>query len=143
MASITSSNAVYQLQIVGLFPIPQQLQGFGTDSAFNTDSIQSAETMIGIDGKLSGGFVFVAIKQGITLQADSDSNGVFEQWWAQQQVLGDPLTANGVISLKGINRKWTLSKGFLTGYPPMPDAGKVLQPRKYEITWESISPAIG
>jgi len=31
-----------------------------------------------------------------------------------------------------------MTKGALSGFAPTPDGKKVLQPRKFKITWESI-----
>lgn len=140
--TITSANAILTLAIAGIFPVPQVVQGFSTDDIFSVDPIDSAEVLMGVDGKLSGGFVFVPPKSMITLQADSLSNQMFEEWWAQNQASRDAyFTAEGIIILKSIGRKWALSKGFLTSFPPMPDAGRTLKPRKYGITWESVSAA--
>lgn len=142
MASITAANAVYMVSIPLLFPIPQQLQGFAADDVFGTDPLQSAETLMGVDGRLSGGFVYVEIKQSITLQADSPSNDFFDAWYSAQQVAKEPYTASALVLLTSLARKWTMTRGFLTTYQPIPDAKKLLQPRKFGITWESVQPAV-
>ena len=142
MATITSANAIYTLSIAGLYPTPVQLQGFAADDIFSTDPIDSAEVLMGVDGILSGGFVFVPIKQSIAIQADSSSNTIFDNWWAANQAATDVyFVANGVIILKSVGTKWALTNGFLTSYIPMPDAGKTLKPRKFGITWNTASPA--
>ena len=33
-----------------------------------------------------------------------------------------------------------MNNGVLSGYKPISDAKKVLQPRKFSITWESVNP---
>ncbi len=142
MASITSANAVYTLSITALYNTAQQLQGFAADEIFSTDPLESAEVMMGVDGILSAGFVFVPVKQMIALQADSASNALFENWWSSQQQIKDVYFANGQITLPSIGRKFTLTQGVLSTYPSVADAKKVLQPRKYGITWQSIVPAI-
>lgn len=139
--SITSANAVLMLAVPPLFPVPQQLQGFATDDIYDIPQIKSVEVMMGVDGVLSGGFVFVQIPQEITLQADSKSNAFFDTWWTQMQAAQDVYTASGLIKLPGISTKFTQINGFLTGYKPAPAAKKTLQPRRYEITWQSIAPA--
>lgn len=139
--SITAANAVYMLSIIPVFPVPVQLQGFGADDVFGTDPLTVAETVMGVDGLLSAGFVFNAVTQNITLQADSESNDVFDAWYAAQQVIKDTYRAQAVVMLKAINRKWTMTNGVLTTYPPLPDAKKVLQPRRFGITWESVFPS--
>lgn len=141
MATLTNANSSIQLSIAGLFSVPTKLQGYAADDVFSADPLNSSELAMGVDGKLSAGFVFVPVKWSITLQADSASNDIFDQWYAQQQTAKDLFEASGIVLLPTINRKWTMRKGFLTDYPPMPDGRKILQPRKYGITWESISPA--
>lgn len=139
--SITAANAVLMLTVPPLFPIPQQLQGFGADDVYDVPSIRSVEVLMGVDGVLSGGFVFVQIPQTITLQADSISNRIFDNWWLQMQAAKDTYIASGLIRLPGISTKFIQTNGQLTGYKPAPGAKKVLQPRTYEITWGSIVPA--
>lgn len=141
MASITAANAVFMLGITSVFPSPQQLQGFSADDIFGTDPMESAEVSMGVDGRLSGGFVFVPVKQGISLQADSISNQLFDNWFTAQQTAQDTFIANATVLLPGLGKKWTLTRGFLTTYPPIPDAGKLLKPRRFGITWERVRPA--
>lgn len=139
--SITSANAVLTLAIATIFPVPVQLQGFATDDVYDVPSIRSAEVMMGVDGNLSSGFVFVQIPQTIVLMADSASNDVFDAWWTQMQSSEETFEASGLIKLPGVRTKFTQTKGILTGYKPAPQAKKVLQPRTYEITWEKIAPS--
>lgn len=141
MVSITSANAVYMLSIPPLYLVPQQLQGFAADDVFGTDPLANAETLMGVDGRLSGGFVFSPTMQNITLQADSRSNDIFQNWREAQIAALETLIANAVILLPSLGRKWTMTRGFLTQFPPLPDTKRVLQPRRYQITWESFSPA--
>lgn len=143
MSSITSANAVLAIAVPPLFAVPQQLQGFAVDDVYDVPQIKSVEVAMGVDGVLSGGFVFVQIPQTISLQADSPSNALFDTWWTQMQAAQDVYVANGLIRLPGISTKFTQTRGFLTGYKPAPAAKKTLQPRVYEITWERIVPAPG
>lgn len=138
MKSITSANSVLYLSISNLYPVPQQLQGFAADDIFDLGDIAPSEVLMGVDGKLSAGFVHVPIPQGIMLQADSDSNDLFDAWFAAQQAAGEVYFANGIVRLPSVQRSYVLKKGALTGYKPAPDAKKTLQPRKYSITWESF-----
>jgi hypothetical protein len=140
MNTITSADAIFTLSISDLFDSPVQLQGFSTDDIFTTQPVQSAEVMMGVDGFLSGGFVYNPFVQTIALQADSLSNLVFDQWHQGQQAVSEVYVANGVIILKAIRRKFTMSRGFLTSYPPAPDAAKTLRPRRYGITWNNMVP---
>ena len=139
--SISSPSAILMLSVAALFPTPLQLQGFAVDDIYDFDAVKSVETLMGVDGVLSAGFVFVARVQKITLQADSASNLIFDTWNTQQEAAQDVYPASGLLRLPGIATKFTQTKGFLTGYKPAPASKKVLQPRTYEITWERVAPA--
>lgn len=138
---ITSANAVLALAVPPLFPVPQRIQGFSTDDIYGIAQIKSVETAMGVDGLLSGGFVFVAIVQSLMLQADSASNDFFDTWWTSMQATKGVYRASGLIKLPAISTKFSQTKGFLTGYTPAPAGKRTLQPRSYEITWESIFPS--
>lgn len=140
--SITSANATILLAIDGVFPIPQQIQEFAADDIFDADPLEAAEVSMGVDGRLSAGFVFVPVKWNITLQGNSQSNNVFDDWYNAQQVIKDTYRASGIVILPAIGRKWVMNNGVLTTYPTMPSAKRTLQPRKFGITWESVSPAV-
>ena len=142
MASISSANAILQILVDTVFPVPIQLQGFSADDIFTTNPLESAETLMGVDGILSGGFVFVPVKWEVSFQADSVSNSVFDQWYQSEQAVKDVFQAQGALWLPSIGTKWALNNGFLTTFHAIPDARKVLQPRRNAITWESVSPAI-
>jgi hypothetical protein len=84
MSTLTGANAVLMLTIPPLFTTPQQIQGFAADDVYDLDEIESVETLMGVDGILSGGFVWKSQPQTIMLQADSPSNAVFDTWYSQQ-----------------------------------------------------------
>lgn len=139
--TITSANSILLLSIEGLYDVPQQLQGFAADDVFDTEALETAETMMGVDGHLSGGWVPIPIKWNISLQADSPSNDLFENWYQAQQTARESYTATGQIQLPATRRKYALIHGFLTSFPPTPSAKKVLQPRRFQITWERLTAA--
>jgi hypothetical protein len=141
MKTLTTANSAFSLQIAGLYPVPQSIQGYATDDSFSTDDVNPVETMMGVDGKLSGGFTPYPTKLKISLQADSDSNAIFDNWLAAQSASKEAYVANGIIILQGTNDKYVFTKGFLTSASPMSSSKKVLQPRHYEITFEACSKA--
>lgn len=140
MGNITAANAVYILTIPNVLLAPTQLQGFAADDVFDTEPLEAAETLMGVDGILSAGFVFVPVNQSITLQADSASNAVFDAWWGQEQANKTKFPASGQIKLIGIGTKWAMTNGFLTTYPIIPNAGRTLKPRKFMIRWQTAFP---
>ncbi len=137
-ATLTTSNSVITLVIPGLFPVPQTLQGYAADDLFSTEAVNTVETVMGLDGRLSGGWKPVPRKQTYVLQADSVSVLMFDTWHQSEEAISDAFVADGVIVLPGLNRSFICTKGFLTEYSPLPDARGILQPRRFQITWESI-----
>lgn len=139
--TLTAANSVIMLTVEGLFDTPVQLQGFAADDIFDTDQLESAETVMGVDGKLSAGWVPAAVKQNFTLQADSDSLPFFETWYSSQQAIRELYIARGSIYLPAVGRKYAMNRGFLTNHSATASAKKILQPRKFMITWEALSSA--
>jgi len=138
MATITSANAVLSLAINNYFPVPQIIQGFAVDDAFESESVQQSEVLMGVDGTLSGGKIFVPYKMTIHLQADSPSVFLFDAWRNAQNAAVDVFSASGSINLPGTSMVYTLNNGFLTSATPFPAVKKTLTPLVYEITWQSI-----
>lgn len=136
--TLTSANCVIMLGITGIFTVPQQLQGFEVDDIFSMGSVKSVETKMGVDGKLSAGWVPTEKTMGITLQADSDSNDLFEAWWQTQEAARETFPAFGVISIPSLSQSYALTTGYLGDYNPIPDAKKIMQARKYSIVWGTI-----
>ena len=138
MATITAANSVFLLSVAGVYDVPQQLQGYATDDAFATESVQIVETMMGIDGILSAGFVHAPRSISVTLQADSPSNALFDNWAAAMEAAREVYAGNATISLPGPGLTYALRKGFLTQYTPISDVRKVLQPRKYTVVFQTV-----
>ena len=81
MGTITSTNSVIQLSVNLVYPNAQQLQGYSADDVFDIEEIDVAETSMGIDGLLSGGLIYVEIPWSISLQSNSPSCAVFDNWY--------------------------------------------------------------
>ena len=138
MGSITDANAVLTLSIPLIYPQPVQIQGFAADDIFDIPAIQSVETMMGVDGILTAGFVNVVTPFTITLMADSLSGQVFDNIFAYQKQNNTVLQLSGSVVLPDLAQRWTMPLGFLRSYTPQPAAKKVLQPRKFVIHWQSM-----
>jgi len=138
MRTLTSANSSFALAVNPVFPAPQLLQGYSTDDTFTTEANQQIETLMGVDGNLSGGFVFNPYAMTIVLQADSESNDLFTAWAAYQRATKQVAIASATIALPSVKKKYICSKGFFTSNMPIPDAKKILQPRRYQITWQNI-----
>ena len=138
MADITSVNAVLALVIPGVYNSPVVIQGFSTDDCFDVESRPLVEVRMGVDGHQAQGYVKHNRKMKITLEADSPSGIVFDNWASAMDAQGAALPCSGTITLTGNGLQATLNSGGLTNYSDVPKVKKTLQPQEYEITWESI-----
>lgn len=140
--TITSADAQFMLTLQGLFPTAQKIQGFASDDAFTIEPYDLAETLMGVDGVLSGGFTPNPKKQSVVLQADSVSNDVFDIWRGFQESNKGVLIATATIAYPALGKSYALNRGFLTRVQALAPAKKVLQPQTYEITWQDVQSSI-
>jgi len=138
MATITAANSTMTLVIRSVFPAPQQLQGYATDDIFSAEAVAPVETMMGVDGILSAGYVSTPKVITLAFQADSPSNAIFENWQAAQDVLKEVIVGDLLVTLPSVGRLYTCVRAFMTGFPPLPDGRRTLQPRRYVLTAQSI-----
>lgn len=139
--TITAANSVLLLSVQGLFDVPQRIQGFSADNITSTDSLASKETLMGVDGRLSAGWVAVPVPQTITLQADSPSADFFDAWLQAEETAREAYIATGALVLPATGKKYAMTRGFLTGIVKFPSIGRTLAPRAFTIMWERVTPA--
>ncbi len=139
--TITAANSVYMLGITGLYPTAQQLQGYDTDDAFDTDEVENAEVSKGVDGLISYAWLPTITMQNIVIRPNSPSLQLFEDWLAAENAAREKLTAFATILLPAIGKKYTMSNGVLVKATPIPGVKKVLQPVKYSIAWDKCEPS--
>lgn len=139
--SLTAADAVILFSIPGVVPIPQMLQKFMADDIFDTEAIEAAETVMGVDGFLSAGFVYASVKQGYSLQGDSESNAVFDNWYYAEQVTRSKLPASATIILPALGIKYSMQVGYLKTYKPISDLKKIIQGRKHIVEWQRALPS--
>lgn len=142
MSTITSANSIFTLTVYNTsgasFLPPSQIQGFASDDAFLIDTIETTETLLGVDGIMSAGWLPTIKTQSVSLQADSISNDYFEAWFAGQEAARDVFWCAGQILYPSVSKSYTLINGVLFGYTPLSAARKVLQPRRFSIRWNTI-----
>lgn len=140
--TITSANSVFTISVPGLFPVPQQLQGYSAERAWNTDNVDLAEVQMGVDGRMTAGYTPNPVRQTISLQADSPSKGIFTSIARATKSSREVFYISGTIDLPSTGESFVCTRGILQAVKPLPDAGKVLQPMDFMIVWESINPTI-
>jgi hypothetical protein len=71
--TITSANAQLLLSLVPVFPVPVEIQGSRPTPRSCSTPVDAAETVMGVDGKMSAGWTPFITPMTISLQADSPS----------------------------------------------------------------------
>jgi len=141
MSTLTSANSVLTLGVANLYNVPVQIEGFATDDAFTIEEVEGAETMMGVDGHLSAGYVPYEIPLEITLQADSASNTFFDAIIQAEAIAREKYEMNGSIVIPALGFVYSFTRGFLRKFTPIAPAKKVLQPRKFEIVCQDMTRA--
>jgi hypothetical protein len=137
--TLTAANTIIILSAPPAW-VGEQIQGFSTDDVYDVDEADVAETLIGVDGNMSAGFINFLTDFTITLQADSFSNDLFELLLSEQKAVSEVFYMSGIINLPGLSRTYNMTKGVLKRIQQAPSAGKLLKMRKYRMTWQSIDP---
>lgn len=139
--TLTSANSTLLIAVGTVFPVAVKIQGYSTDDMTGMDAITPKEVAMGIDGRLSAGFVPVPITQNISLQADSSSIDFFEAWHTYEAQVRETLFATGTLVVPGAEKAYAMTRGVLTNYAPIADLRRTLQPRRFSIVWEQVIPA--
>ena len=137
MLDITSANAVVALSVENLFSV--NLENFSADSSFTTDTVQAAETRMGVDGHMAAGFTPAIKTVTINLEAGSPSHTFLQLLRQAQEVNLKPYKVQMVVSIPSIGKRYTLSNGVLQSYKDMPDGQTVLSPTQWVFHFESMS----
>lgn len=136
--SITSADSTFVISSADFALAATILEGYAADAAFAMENADTAETMLGVDGKLSAGWIPRSYNQTITLQADSASRALFDALVTAQDAARAIFRLNGVINLPGNQYSYNMTRGVLKNYSAMPNAQKVLQPLTFVIEWERV-----
>ena len=137
MLDITSANAVVAISAESLFSV--NLENFSADSSFTTDTVQAAETRMGVDGHMAAGFTPAIKTVTINLEAGSPSHTFLQLLRQAQEVNLKPYKVQMVVSIPSIGKRYTLSNGVLQSYKDMPDGQTVLSPTQWVFHFESMS----
>ena len=137
--TITSADSTFVLSSSDFALAATILEGYAADAAFAMDNANTAETSLGVDGKLSAGWVPRSYNQTVTLQPDSPSRPLFDAIVTAQDEARTVYRLNGVITLPGNQYSHSLARGVLKSYSAMSNAQKILQPVTFVIEWERVT----
>jgi hypothetical protein len=135
--TLTAANSVLIFAVPDVFPVPQRMQGFGIDDAFETDAVTVAQIIKGVDARKSQGFVPYNIPFKFVLQADSESILTMDIWNATEAASNETFPVEGTVILPGLGKIFVLENGTLKTTMVMPGVKKILQQQPYEIEFDT------
>lgn len=133
---ITAASVIMTLVADEIYPSGKTIEGYAEDSLRTLEEITLTESHMGVDGKLSHGYVEYPVVLRLTLQPDQDGYTVFENIAQTQKVLRAPIHLSLTIIDVSLKRKYTLTRGALNAWKPMPDATRIMQPVEAQMTFE-------
>jgi hypothetical protein len=136
--TLTVANSTLAMTVEALFPQSQRIQGYSADDAFDFESVENGEYSMGIDGKLSAGFVYNEIPFTITLQADSASLSLFEQTYLYEVSNRTKLGVDVTLTLPAVSKRYDLTGGFQRRFKA-PSGKKILQPGVVEFVFARLA----
>lgn len=139
-ATLTVANSVIMMTCEALYTSPTQLQGYAADDAYDVDAVENGEYSMGIDGKLSAGFVYNPIPFTLTIQADSPSLAQFENIWTYEATNRTKLTHNWTVTSIANGRRYDLTDGFMRSYKA-PAGKRILQPAVVQLVFARLQPS--
>ncbi len=140
LKTITSANSKFTIGVPTLGLLPFTLAGYSADAAFTVEAVDVAETFMGVDGKMTAGYVPFITPMTVTLMADSESAAFFDAWLGGQKVVKELAYAFAVIDIASIGKSFICTQGALKRVVQVPSAAKVLQPISYAIDWADVQP---
>ena len=139
VGSITSADSTLHLSFPDIFSTPQQIFQFGIDDAYDSENVENAEVVKGVDGYMAMGWLPTLPRLNITLMANSPSTDFFNQIFQYEQQNRLKAIGSGNISVPGISTKYAILSCVLFGFMHIAPAKKTLQPIKYTLVCDDIS----
>jgi len=138
---ISSGNVVIAIGAFNLIPVPTILQGYTPEDIYSYDQLANAETQMGLDGRLSGGFVAQAVMQTFTQMPNGPSVSFWDTIVAAQRANFTLYQLFANITIISLGATYIQRNGIIVDASPAPSAGKVMGHRTFKVAWESVDKA--
>lgn len=135
---ITSANAIAVMTVDMLFPAGFQLQMFGADAGINQDTVQVADTRMGIDGFMVAGFTPSIKIVTITLEAASPSKTYLSNLWRAMESTKRPYRCSLVCTLPSLFSVYTWTDGVLREGSTFPNMAQMLEPTTWTFHFANL-----
>lgn len=137
MFDVTSANATVAISVEGLFSTT--LQNFSADSAWTSDTIQSAETRMGVDGFMVAGYTPQIKTLTINLEPSSPSLSFLQLLRQAQEANMKPYRVQVVVSIPSIKKRFTFSEGVLQSFKDLADGNTTLGQTQWVFHFEGLA----
>lgn len=139
---LTSMNSTLVLSQDEYFPAGVQIEGFSTDAMIQADDAEKGIAVMGVDGKMSVARVPYITNFTVTLQSDSDSNGVFDAIEDYERIKRNPLKCRFTLTVPALNAAYTFNNCIITNVNPIPPHARTIGARAYKIACERVDRVI-
>lgn len=139
---ITSANSTLVITVSDLAIASVAMEGYAVDNAWALDEAETAVAQVGVDGKMTAGWVPRLNPLTLSFAPNSSSITTLTTIMTAQDTNMTIYTLQGVLSCPSIDKSWTLSNGVLTRAKVMPDGSRILAAQSFQITFESAKPAV-
>jgi hypothetical protein len=127
---LTSANANFLVRCRGVYDNYVKQQGFQVDNAFGFGDRTVGETRAGVDGKLSGGYVFNEAQFTAFYEANSPSISMMDNCYADIQNNQETRVFDFIVEIPSVKKRYSFS-GFLVSVPGGISAQKMLAGVQY------------
>lgn len=139
---ITSANATLVITVSSLAIVSLKMEGWNVDNAWALDDAETAVAQIGVDAKMSAGWVPRLNPLTLSFAPNSPSVPSILAIINAQDVNMTIYTLQGVLTCPSIGRAWTLQNGVITRAKVFPDGQRILGPQSFQLTFEKTMPAV-
>lgn len=139
---ITSANSTLIITVSALAIASVTMEGYAVDNAWALDDAETAVAQVGVDGKMTAGWVPRLNPLTLSFAPNSPSVTTLSTIITAQDTDRTIYALQGVLSCPAIGKSWTLSNGVLTRGKMIPDGSRVLSPQSFQMTFESARPAV-
>ncbi len=138
---ITAADVVATMTVTNLYPSGFPMEGFTADNIFDAGNVELAETIMGVDGKLSAGAILTAVDQTWHIMPDSPCYTKIQEWASKSRTAITVFRCNATIVFPTHGKKYTCTNGVLVNTTLMAGAGRTVNPITALIRWETVVPS--
>ena len=131
--TLTATDAIVSVKVDNLFPVPQIIDGFEIDNAFQLSDINIAQTVLTLDGELTGGYVPSIVDFTINVLPVSLSKQFFVDWMQASKTNQTMFKATFNITIPGEKASYILTDVILVTGKILPSVNSILQPVSYKV----------